>query len=55
VDENGDIVWETRTLEPSARWPVDAPLVEGRLYWFVDALVDGDRSATTGVHGFVVR
>lgn len=56
VDRNGDVVWEERTLDPSLEWPRARTLPPGEpFFWFVDALIDGVRSATTGVHVFVVR
>jgi len=56
VDQAGDLVWEERTLEVSARWPRGALASPGQpLYWFVDALLDGNRSATSGVHEFRLR
>jgi hypothetical protein len=56
VDADGDVIWEQRTLEPSARWPRGESISSGAsLFWFVDALVDGERSATSGVHRFEIR
>jgi hypothetical protein len=56
VDADGDVIREQRTLEPSFRWPAEQPVASGAsLFWFVDALLDGERSATSGVHRFEIR
>ncbi len=56
TDENGDIVWTTGTSDTTLGLPRDVGLVSGQQYfWYVDALLDGARSSTTGVQEFLVK
>ena len=56
TDENGDIVWTTGTSDTTLGLPRDVGLVSGRTYfWYVDALLEGARSSTTGVQEFLVK
>ena len=56
TDENGDVVWSTSTTDTLLALPREVGLVrEGRYFWFVDALLEGARSSTTGVQEFVVK
>ena len=54
TDEQGDVAWALRTSDTAVALPSEVRLERGRtFYWYVDALLDGARSATTGVRGFV--
>jgi len=56
TDENGDIVWTTGTSDTTLGLPRDVGLVSGQQYfWYVDALLEGARSSTTGVQEFSVK
>ncbi|MEN8182538.1 MAG: hypothetical protein ABFS46_08390 [Myxococcota bacterium] len=56
ADESGEIVWTEEISDTTARVPPEVPLELGRSYfWFVDALLRGARSATTGVREFRVQ
>lgn len=56
TDENGDIVWTTGTSDTTLGLPRDVGLVSGQEYfWYVDALLEGARSSTTGVQEFLVK
>ena len=56
TDENGDIVWTTGTSDTMLGLPRDVGLVSGQTYfWYVDALLEGARSSTTGVQEFLVK
>ena len=56
TDENGDIVWTTGTSDTTLGLPRDVGLVSGQQYfWYVDALLEGARSSTTGVQEFLVK
>ena len=56
TDENGDVLWTTGTSDTTLGFPRDVGLVSGRTYfWYVDALLEGARSSTTGVQEFLVK
>ena len=56
TDKNGDIVWTTGTSDTTLGLPRDVGLVSGQEYfWYVDALLEGARSSTTGVQDFLVK
>lgn len=56
MDESGDVVWSTEPADTAVALPPGVGLESGRYYyWFVDALLDGARSATTGSQEFVAR
>ena len=56
TDENGDVVWTTGTSDTTLGLPRDVGLVSGQTYfWYVDALLEGARSSTTGVQEFLVK
>ena len=56
TDENGDIVWTTGTSDTTLGLPRDVGIVSGQQYfWYVDALLEGARSSTTGVQEFLVK
>jgi hypothetical protein len=51
----GDVVWTASTSDTSVALPGGVGLAPGREYfWYVDALLGGARSSTTGVLEFVV-
>ena len=56
TDENGDVLWTTGTSDTTLGLPRDVGLVSGQTYfWYVDALLEGARSSTTGVQEFSVE
>ena len=56
TDENGDVVWTTGTSDTTAVLPRSVGLQPGgRYFWYVDALLEGAASSTTGIHEFVVN
>ncbi len=56
TDENGDIVWTTGTSDTTLGLSQNVSLVSGQEYfWYVDALLEGARSSTTGVQEFLVK
>jgi hypothetical protein len=56
IDEDGDVLWTTGTPDTMLGLPRDVGLVSGQQYfWYVDALLEGARSSTTGVQEFLVR
>jgi hypothetical protein len=56
TDEDGDVVWSAGTPDTVLVPPRGAGLKPGsRYFWYVDALLDGARSSTTGVREFTVR
>lgn len=55
MTEAGDSVWSATTRETGVRLPVDR-LEGGRAYvWYVDALLEGGRTAFSGLRQFRVR
>ena len=49
----GELVWETASSDTSIQLPADIVLEPGESYfWYVDALLRGVRSSTTGVREF---
>jgi len=55
TDEDGDIIWAVNTPDTSAVPPRGVELTAGHKYfWYVDALLEGARSSTTGVREFTV-
>jgi hypothetical protein len=56
TDESGDVVWSGQTSDTTLTLPRDVAVTPGRSYfWYVDALLEGARSSTTGVLEFVAR
>lgn len=56
TDAGGAVVWSTETADTAIALPAEVRLQAGaRYYWFIDALLDGANSATTGVQEFQVR
>ncbi len=56
TDENGDVLWTTGTSDTTLGLPRNVGLVSGQTYfWYVDALLEGARSSTTGVQEFSVE
>lgn len=56
TDENGDVVWTIGTSDTTVVPPRGVELTAGRSYfWYVDALLEGARSSTTGVQEFTIR
>jgi len=56
TDEDGDVVWTAPTPDTTLLPPRGVELVAGRrYYWYVDALLEGARSSTTGVQDFTIR
>ncbi len=56
TDANGDVVWTEGTSDTTLVLPRDVGLKSGgRYFWYVDALLEGARSSTTGVLEFQVR
>jgi len=56
TDVRGDIVWTATTSDTSIQLPTETTLAPGQTYfWYVDALLRGARSATTGVREFVTE
>ena len=55
-DENGDVVWTSNTLDTVLVMDPGIPLRPDRRYFLiVDALIDGSRSASSGMLEFSVR
>lgn len=56
TDESGDVIWTVPTPDTALTPPRGVDLTPGRrYYWYVDALLEGARSSTTGVREFRVR
>ena len=56
TDENGDVLWTAGTSDTSLALPLDVGLVPGqRHFWYVDALLEGARSSTTGVREILIQ
>jgi hypothetical protein len=56
TDQAGDVTWTTSTSDTSVALPPGVGLRSGeRYYWYVDALLEGATSFTTGVREFIVR
>ena len=56
TDENGDIVWTGATRDTSLAPPREAAFSSDETYyWYVDALLEGASSSTTGVREFSIR
>jgi hypothetical protein len=56
TDETGDVIWTMGTADTSAVPPRGVELTPGRSYfWYVDALLEGAQSSTTGVQEFSIR
>ncbi|MFQ5680291.1 MAG: zf-HC2 domain-containing protein [Gemmatimonadota bacterium] len=56
ADERGEVVWTDETSDTTARVPPGVSLERGQTYfWYVDALLGGAGSATTGVQEFRVQ
>lgn len=53
TNETGDVVWTESTTDTTASLPPDSVLSrEATYFWYVDALMPGGRSFTSGVHEF---
>ena len=56
TDADGDVVFTTRTSETRLALPRSVGLVpDAPYFWYVDAMLEGARSSTTGVREFSVR
>ena len=56
TDESGDVVWTGATRDTILAPPREAGLRSDRHYfWYVDALLEGAESSTTGVREFSLR
>ena len=56
TDANGDIVWEATTPDTTVSIAPTLRLPGARRYfWYVDALLEGARSSTTGVREFMTE
>lgn len=56
TDANGDVVWEATTSDTAVSLPPTVRLSRGqRYFWYVDALLEGARSSTTGVREFMIE
>jgi hypothetical protein len=56
TDEKGDVVWEGTSRDTSVMLPPEVLLEPGTAYfWYVDALLPGARTATTGIQSFSVE
>jgi len=55
TDAGGDPVWTTETYETALALPSDVPLERGATYlWYVDAILEDARTATTGIRRLTV-
>ncbi len=53
LNQTGELVWETASSDTSVQLPGEIVLTPGESYfWYVDALLRGVRSSTTGVREF---
>ncbi|MCH7717661.1 MAG: zf-HC2 domain-containing protein [Gemmatimonadetes bacterium] len=56
TDENGDVFWTAGTSDTSLALPLEVGLATGqRYFWYVDALLEGARSSTTGVREILIQ
>jgi hypothetical protein len=56
TDDGGDVVWTATASDTVLGLPTEIILEGGRSYfWFVDALLPGARSATSGIQRFTVQ
>jgi hypothetical protein len=56
TDDNGDVIWRAQPSDTVLTPPRGVGLADGhRYYWYVDALLEGGRSSTTGVRSFEIR
>ena len=55
TNPQGDVVWTARTPDTTAAVPSTVELIsDASYYWYVDALLEDGRPATTGILRFVV-
>ena len=55
TNPQGDVVWTARTPDTTAAVPSTVELIaDASYYWYVDALLEDGRPATTGIQRFVV-
>ena len=55
TNPQGDVVWTARTSDTTAAVPATVELIaDASYYWYVDALLEDGRPATTGIQRFVV-
>ena len=55
TNQQGDVVWTERTADTTAIVPSTVELTaDASYYWYVDALLEDGRPATTGIQRFVV-
>ncbi len=55
TNPQGDVVWTARTSDTTAAVPSTIELIaDASYYWYVDALLEDGRPATTGIQRFVV-
>ncbi len=56
TEESGDVLWTADTSDTTVALPNNVGVTPGqRYYWYVDALLEGAASSTTGVRAFVIR
>lgn len=56
TDREGGLIWRGNTRDTLLALDPDVRLDQGeQYYWYVDALLDGGESPTTGVHRFTAR
>ncbi len=56
TEESGDVLWTADTSDTTVVLPNNVGVTPGqRYYWYVDALLEGAASSTTGVRAFVLR
>lgn len=52
----GELIWEATSSDTSIQLPAEIKLAPGQSYfWYVDALLRGVRSSTTGVREFITK
>ncbi len=55
TNQQGDVVWTERTADTTVIVPPTVELIaDASYYWYVDALLEDGRPATTGIQRFVV-
>ncbi len=55
TNPQGDVVWTARTSDTTTAVPSTVELIaDASYYWYVDALLEDGRPATTGIQRFVV-
>jgi hypothetical protein len=56
MDDEGGVIWTLATTDTVAVLPDTIPLdPASRYHWYVDAMLDDGRTASSGVHSFITR